>query len=132
MTLSVYKPDWQRESNSGVAEQALPVDDFGPPQDVTDQVRRLTVELEETCDALLFEIDRDRKLLAGIQKRDRKIAELKQRIRVLEKKLGIPDEERAGLPFLPKSLRGKDVPRGVLQIKKKYWAMRSTFRKAKK
>ncbi|MCG7290044.1 hypothetical protein MHX64_08180 [Corynebacterium sp. ACRPZ] len=115
-----------------MAKQVRPVDDFESSQDVADQVRRLTVELEETCDALLFEIDRDRKLLAGIQKRDRKIAELKQRVRVLEKKLGIPDEERAGLPFLPKSLRGKDVPRGVLQIKKKYWAMRSTFRKAKK
>jgi len=115
-----------------VAEQVLPVDDFESSQNVADQVRRLTVELEETCDALLFEIDRDRKLLAGIQKRDRKIAELKQRISVLEKKLGIPDEERAGLPFLPESLRGKDVPRWVLQIKKKYWAMRSTVRKAKK
>lgn len=115
-----------------MAGQVRPVDDFESSQDVADQVRRLTVELEETCDALLFEIDRDRKLLAGIQKRDRKIAELKQRVRVLEKKLGIPDEERAGLPFLPNSLRGKDVPRGVLQIKKKYWAMRSTFRKAKK
>ena len=125
-------PDCQRESISGVAEEVRPVEGFESSQDVADQVRRLTVELEETCDALLFEIDRDRKLLAGIQKRDRKIAELKQRVRVLEKKLGIPDEERAGLPFLPNSLRGKDVPRGVLQIKKKYWAMRSTFRKAKK
>ena len=115
-----------------MAEQVLPVDDFESSQNVADQVRRLTGELEETCDALLFEIDRDRKLLAGIQKRDRKIAELKQRISVLEKKLGIPDEERAGLPFLPESLRGKDVPRWVLQIKKKYWAMRSTVRKAKK
>ncbi|MCZ9292730.1 hypothetical protein L8U61_11365 [Corynebacterium sp. c8Ua_144] len=126
------KPDWQRESISGVVEQVRPVDDFESSQNVADQVRRLTVELEETCDALLFEIDRDRKLLAGIQKRDRKIAELKQRVRVLEKKLGIPDEKGAGLPFLPESLRGKDVPRWVLQIKKKYWAMRSTFRKAKK
>mgnify|MGYP006872916838 FL=1 len=126
------KLECQREGISGVAKQVRPVDDFESSQDVADQVRRLTVELEETCDALLFEIDRDRKLLAGIQKRDRKIAELKQRVRVLEKKLGIPDEERAGLPFLPNSLRGKDVPRGVLQIKKKYWAMRSTFRKAKK
>lgn len=125
-------PDCQRESISGVAEEVRPVEGFESSQDVADQVRRLTVELEETCDALLFEIDRDRKLLAGIQKRDRKIAELKQRVRVLEKKLGIPDEERAGLPFLPNSLRGKDVPRGVLQIKKKYWAIRSTFRKAKK
>lgn len=125
-------PDCQRESISGVAEEVRPVEGFESSQDVADQVRRLTVELEETCDALLFEIDRDRKLLAGIQKRDRKIAELKQRVRVLEKKLGIPDGERAGLPFLPNSLRGKDVPRGVLQIKKKYWAIRSTFRKAKK
>lgn len=125
-------PDCQRESISGVAEEVRPVEGFESSQDVADQVRRLTVELEETCDALLFEIDRDRKLLAGIQKRDRKIAELKQRVRVLEKKLGIPNEERAGLPFLPNSLRGKDVPRGVLQIKKKYWAIRSTFRKAKK
>ncbi|MDK7180139.1 MULTISPECIES: hypothetical protein [Corynebacterium] len=115
-----------------MTKQVRPVEDVESSQDVADQVRRLTVELEETCDALLFEIDRDRKLLAGIQKRDRKIAELKQRVRVLEKKLGIPDEERAGLPFLPNSLRGKDVPRGVLWIKKKYWAMRSTFRKAKK
>ena len=50
----------------------------------SDLTSRLATELVKAYSDLLFEIDRDEKLLKGIQRRDEEIRRLKSRIRKLE------------------------------------------------
>ena len=50
----------------------------------SDLTSRLATELVKAYSDLLFEIDRDEKLLKGIQRRDEEIRRLKSQIRKLE------------------------------------------------
>ena len=91
------------------------------------KIQALADEVAETNKLLLAEIDRDRKLMAGIQKRDKEIAELKSKIAALEAANGpLP---REGNRLLPNKWRGTEVSPGMLKFKKKYWSLRQKVRK---
>ncbi|MCT2339122.1 hypothetical protein [Corynebacterium sp. p3-SID1056] len=99
------------------------------------QAERLAEEVIAVNHRLIAEIERDRKLMAGIQKRDKEIARLKSELeaarsdaslktRVLKFKPGggkLLHRLRLGC-LLPASLRGTDVPAPILRLKRMYWA----------
>lgn len=93
------------------------------------QAKNLADEVIAVNKLLIDEIERDRRLMSGIQKRDREIEELKAELKALKKDLGGPKSRKARSMralrlgrLLPKSLRGTDVPAPLLRLKRMYWA----------
>ena len=74
-------------------------------------ILRLAKDLAETSDQLVKEIDRDEKLMNGIQSRDKKIAELKRQV----------DELHARLDRLENAR--------LLKIQREYWKVRKRLKK---
>ena len=93
------------------------------------QVESLSVELVAANEALLEEIDRDRKLMAGISKRDKEIAQLRKRLGMTDPITGSKGARRSLGTLLPRSLRGTEVPGPLLKVKRAYWSARSKMRK---
>ena len=93
------------------------------------QAEDLAEEVIAVNKLLLAEIERDRKLMWGIQKRDREIAKLKAELKALKNEPAGLRRWKAKLSrglrpgqLLPKSLRGTDVPAPLLRLKRIYWA----------
>lgn len=93
------------------------------------QAENLAEEVIAVNKLLMAEIERDRKLMSGIQKRDREIARLKAELKALKNEpvglkrwsAKLSTSLRPGR-LLPKSLRGTDVPAPLLRLKRIYWA----------
>ena len=75
------------------------------------------------------EIDRDRKLMAGISKRDKEIAQLRKQLGKVGPRPDSKAAKRSLGAFMPRSLRGTDVPAPLLKVKRAYWSAKSKMRK---
>lgn len=93
------------------------------------QVESLSAELVAANEALLDEIDRDRKLMAGISKRDKEIAQLRKQLGKTAPRSDSKAAKRSLGAFMPRSLRGTDVPAPLLKVKRAYWSAKSKMRK---
>lgn len=99
------------------------------------QVESLSAELVAANEALLEEIDRDRNLMAGISKRDKEIAQLRKQLGKTAPRSDSKAAKRSNAAkrslgaFMPRSLRGTDVPAPLLKAKRAYWSAKSKMRK---
>ena len=93
------------------------------------QVESLSAELVAANEALLEEIDRDRKLMEGISKRDKEIAQLRKQLGKTGRRLDSKTAKPSLGTFMPRSLRGTDVPAPLLKVKRAYWSAKSKMRK---